>query len=78
MILVLLMSNCTDVIVHKVLYFFFVYCNDVLMQYCKVLGYNRTLLLAKMLYALYNALMLLCICRTFSIGTDVTMPMFLH
>ena len=43
-------------------FFFFVYCNDVLMQYCKVLGCNRTLLLAMMLYALYIALMLLCIC----------------
>ena len=32
------------------------------MQYCKVLGCNRTLLLAMMLYALYIALMLLCIC----------------
>ena len=56
------MSNCTDVIVHKVLFFFYVYCNDVLMQYCKVLGCNRTLLLVMMLYALYIALMLLCIC----------------
>ena len=50
-------SAIVDVIVHKVL-FFYVYCNDVLMQYCKVLGCNRTLLLAMMLYALYIALML--------------------
>ena len=49
------------------------------MQYCKVLGCNRTLLLTMTLYALYIALMLLCICvEPLVLALMLIMPMLLH
>ena len=71
------MSNCTDVIVHYRFYkffFLFFFCTDVIVQHM-VLRCDRTLLAMMLLCHIYVALMLLFIAsRTFSIGTDVFVP----
>ena len=59
--------------------FYFFFCTDVIVQCCMVLECNRTLLW-QWCYMPYICCtdVIVHICRTFSIDTDVIMPMLLH
>ena len=49
------------------------------MQYCKVLGCNRNLVVGNDVVCLiYCTDVNVHMCRTFNIGTDVIMPVLLH
>ena len=85
------MSNCTDVIV--LLGSIFLYCNDVLMQYCMVLLdviepyigndvicliYVAPMLLCICIESLVLALMLLCLCYCTDVIVQCVMLWFLE